>query len=584
MEVESRKRVVSFLHMPPELLETIVLSPVLSIPDVFSLSGVCRLLYETVSRQWGKIAKNRWPNWDGAVVDGNAVDWRTLVWQRYMCERRLKALLDGLMDRGIHVPLLDDHDLKGFSEMVETGRCSSDLVDCVLRDFLMVPPKRANLTRQFYSLYGREHLHRMRLQGKWNALLELPESQQCLEAGAILLAQWMNPWNSISAESVVRELDDIAILVATRILAKQRAALDSTCPLVPTRPSSELMDQEEYYDDLNSYIHMVLKQKRGIPITMSIVYNSVARRLGVTLLPVNFPSHFLLKLRSPQERETGNVQDGVFIDAYNRGTRRTRLQCMELLPLLLPSLSPSYFTIMSFAQVCMRMVGNLCSNSTLMTGMELHRTYNEQTEQWGCLRLPQALSLQLFLCSKMMGLPFASDYAIACTGLCLNLKYSPVLVEQILQDLSQSESCATSTLELHHSALRAVKMKEELCSSLPKCRIPGLKFRVGMVATNVRYNYRCVIYGWDECCEMDESWMARMRVNQLQMGRRQPFYHVLVEDGTTRYAAQENLEPCTQADFPLIRHWELGRYFVGVMERGYVPNQALRNVYCEDCG
>ena len=59
MEVESRKRVASFLHMPPELLETIVLSPGLSIPDVFSLSGVCRLLYETVSRQWGKIAKNR---------------------------------------------------------------------------------------------------------------------------------------------------------------------------------------------------------------------------------------------------------------------------------------------------------------------------------------------------------------------------------------------------------------------------------------------------------------------------------------------------------------------------------------------
>ena len=37
---------------------------------------------------------------------------------------------------------------------------------------------------------------------------------------------------------------------------------------------------------------------------------------------------------------------------------------------------------------------------------------------------------------------------------------------------------------------------------------------------------------------MDESWMVRMRVDQLQMGRRQPFYHVLVEDGTTRYAAQ----------------------------------------------
>lgn len=58
MELESRKQ--TFLHMPPELLETIVLSPVLSIPDVFRLSRVCRLLYETVSRQWGMLAKNRY--------------------------------------------------------------------------------------------------------------------------------------------------------------------------------------------------------------------------------------------------------------------------------------------------------------------------------------------------------------------------------------------------------------------------------------------------------------------------------------------------------------------------------------------
>jgi F-box protein 21 len=39
----------------------------------------------------------------------------------------------------------------------------------------------------------------------------------------------------------------------------------------------------------------VLLNKTGIPITLSIVYISVARRLGIELHPVNFPSHFLIK-------------------------------------------------------------------------------------------------------------------------------------------------------------------------------------------------------------------------------------------------------------------------------------------------
>lgn len=39
----------------------------------------------------------------------------------------------------------------------------------------------------------------------------------------------------------------------------------------------------------------VLARKTGIPITMSIVYMSLAHRLGVVCVPLNFPSHFLLK-------------------------------------------------------------------------------------------------------------------------------------------------------------------------------------------------------------------------------------------------------------------------------------------------
>ena len=43
------------------------------------------------------------------------------------------------------------------------------------------------------------------------------------------------------------------------------------------------------------FVVQVLDRRRGIPITLSAVYQAVANQLGVELLPVNFPAHFLLK-------------------------------------------------------------------------------------------------------------------------------------------------------------------------------------------------------------------------------------------------------------------------------------------------
>lgn len=37
---------------------------------------------------------------------------------------------------------------------------------------------------------------------------------------------------------------------------------------------------------------------------------------------------------------------------------------------------------------------------------------------------------------------------------------------------------------------------------------------------------------------MSQEWITTMRVHQLSNGANQPFYNVLVQDGTCRYAAQ----------------------------------------------
>ena len=52
---------------------------------------------------------------------------------------------------------------------------------------------------------------------------------------------------------------------------------------------------EDYSNPDNSYINAVLESGRGIPISLSLLYCAVLQRLGVLLLPVNIPGHFLLK-------------------------------------------------------------------------------------------------------------------------------------------------------------------------------------------------------------------------------------------------------------------------------------------------
>lgn len=68
---------------------------------------------------------------------------------------------------------------------------------------------------------------------------------------------------------------------------------------------------EEFYDPRNSYLNDVLERRLGIPITLSIIYLEVGWRLGLPLVGVSFPGHFLVKLP---------VDEGeIVLDPYSGG-------------------------------------------------------------------------------------------------------------------------------------------------------------------------------------------------------------------------------------------------------------------------
>jgi regulator of sirC expression with transglutaminase-like and TPR domain len=54
---------------------------------------------------------------------------------------------------------------------------------------------------------------------------------------------------------------------------------------------------EDYYDPRNSYLNEVIDRRTGIPITMSILYLEIGRRIGLPVEGVSFPGHFLVRVR-----------------------------------------------------------------------------------------------------------------------------------------------------------------------------------------------------------------------------------------------------------------------------------------------
>jgi regulator of sirC expression with transglutaminase-like and TPR domain len=54
---------------------------------------------------------------------------------------------------------------------------------------------------------------------------------------------------------------------------------------------------DDYYDPRNSYLNEVIDRKTGIPITLSILYMELGRRVGLPLEGVSFPGHFLVRLK-----------------------------------------------------------------------------------------------------------------------------------------------------------------------------------------------------------------------------------------------------------------------------------------------
>ena len=151
------------------------------------------------------------------------------------------------------------------------------------------------------------------------------------------------------------EVDPDALVDALDALAEQLDASDAAqvCEqLFSARGIGLEGDRTDYYDPRNSQLDQVLRRRRGIPITLSVIGIEVARRHGLTLRGIGMPGHFLLE----------HERSGRYFDAFDHGRMLHAEDARELFWSLHgreQDFDPSYLSPVSSTMIIIRVLNNL---------------------------------------------------------------------------------------------------------------------------------------------------------------------------------------------------------------------------------
>ncbi len=114
-------------------------------------------------------------------------------------------------------------------------------------------------------------------------------------------------------------------------------------------------NRDDYYDPRNSFLNDVIDRRLGIPITLSVLYMEVARRVGLPLVGVGMPGHFLLKVYDVEGRQ-------LLIDPFNSGSMLNASDCEQRMKEIYSGeirFKPEFLLPVSRRQILTRMLNNL---------------------------------------------------------------------------------------------------------------------------------------------------------------------------------------------------------------------------------
>ena len=110
----------------------------------------------------------------------------------------------------------------------------------------------------------------------------------------------MHALDDVEPAEIDEQLQDLAHRVSARVTSDSKAAMLAHLHDVLFEEEQFEGNSEDYYNPLNSYLSAVLELKRGIPITLSLIYKVVGERVGLEIEGVNAPGHFVSRVMTSE--------------------------------------------------------------------------------------------------------------------------------------------------------------------------------------------------------------------------------------------------------------------------------------------
>ena len=191
---------------------------------------------------------------------------------------------------------------------------------------------------------------------RFAALVEPAQEDASIDLATATLAIARTEYPLLEASHYLTRLETLA----NRVRARMRS--NPTAREIITLLNRVLFEEEglrgnrdDYYDPRNSFLNDVLDRKLGIPITLSVVYMEVARRVGFPIAGTGMPGHFLLKHHDVMSGE-------ILVDPFNRGRIVGSAECQQRLDEIYSGkleLKPEFTQAVTHRQILTRVLNNL---------------------------------------------------------------------------------------------------------------------------------------------------------------------------------------------------------------------------------
>jgi regulator of sirC expression with transglutaminase-like and TPR domain len=126
-------------------------------------------------------------------------------------------------------------------------------------------------------------------------------------------------YNNMNIEKYLAEIN---LMQKELNIKKEKSSINFSRPTQIIELINEYMFKEkefkaniyDYQNPLNNFLNVVIEKRIGIPITLSIIYITLAQSLNFKIYPVNFPRHFLVKYVLDDDD-----YNEIIIDPFNKG-------------------------------------------------------------------------------------------------------------------------------------------------------------------------------------------------------------------------------------------------------------------------